>query len=184
MRDTAEVIKRLAKAGFMINLKKSHLCETSLTILGHQWRSGGYWMPEPAKLKELVGASTDKLRKLNRAALFGLLNFYREYVPQFAEVTEPIRRLLGDDCKAWTEVATTAVKEVAALILNGVKWLAFDREQPLLVESRVTPIGLSVVMMQRDPEAPRTWAPVAGWGRALTETEANDPLPLLELRAL
>jgi hypothetical protein len=85
-------------------------------------------MPEPAKLKELVEASTDKLRKLNRAALFGLLNFYREYVPQFAEVTEPIRRLLGDDCKSWTEVATTAVKEVASLILNQVKWLAFDRE--------------------------------------------------------
>jgi hypothetical protein len=35
MKDTAEVIKRLAKAGFMINLKKSHLCETNLTILGH-----------------------------------------------------------------------------------------------------------------------------------------------------
>ena len=26
----------------MINLKKSHLCETSLKILGHLWTSGGY----------------------------------------------------------------------------------------------------------------------------------------------
>ena len=35
LKDTAEVIRRLAKAGFMINLKKSHLCETNLKILGH-----------------------------------------------------------------------------------------------------------------------------------------------------
>ncbi len=129
MRDTAEVIRRLAKAGFMINLKKSHLCETSLKILGHKWQSGGYWLPEPGKLQSLIESSTEKLCKVNRAALYGLLNFYREYVPHFAEVTEPIRRLLGDDSKSWTEVATKSVKEVAALILNGVKWLAFDRDK-------------------------------------------------------
>ena len=48
MCDTAEAIRRLAKAGFMLNLKKSHLCGTTLKILGHRWTSGGYWLPEPA----------------------------------------------------------------------------------------------------------------------------------------
>ena len=37
LNHTAEVMIRLASAGFMINLKKSHLCETSLKILGHRW---------------------------------------------------------------------------------------------------------------------------------------------------
>lgn len=37
LANTAEAMLRLAKAGFMINLKKSHLCETSLKILGHRW---------------------------------------------------------------------------------------------------------------------------------------------------
>ncbi len=53
MRHTAEVMKRLAAAGFMINLKKSHLCQTTLKILGHRWETGGYWLPEPAKLEAL-----------------------------------------------------------------------------------------------------------------------------------
>jgi len=84
---------------------------------------------------------------MNRAALFGLLNFYREYVPHFSEVTEPIRRLLGDDTRPWTEAATLAVKEVAALILCGVEWLAFDPQKELRVESRITNLGLAIIML-------------------------------------
>ena len=124
------------------------------------------------------------MAKANRAALFGLLNFYREYVPHFAEVTEPLRRLLGDDSKPWTEAVTSSVREVASLILNGVSWLSFDRDKELRVETRVTQVGMSMVMLQRDPKSPREWAPVAGWGRALAHAEHKDPLPLLELRAL
>lgn len=32
---------------------------------------------------------------MSRSSLYGLLNFFREYVPAFAEVTEPLRALLG-----------------------------------------------------------------------------------------
>ena len=84
-------MKGLAKGGFMINLKKSHLCERSLKILGHHWTSGGYWTPEPAKLEALLRATDDEIVSQHRSAVYGLLNFYREYVPQFAELTEPLR---------------------------------------------------------------------------------------------
>ena len=43
---------------------------------------------------------------MNRSSLYGLLNFYRDYVPQFAELTEPIRKLLGQDATEWTEEAS------------------------------------------------------------------------------
>ena len=43
---------------------------------------------------------------MNRLSLYGLLNFYRDYVPQFAELTEPIRKLLGQDATEWTEEAS------------------------------------------------------------------------------
>ena len=128
---------------------------TSLKILGHRWRTGGYWLPEPGKLEKLLGSSPLELARMNRAALYGLLNFYREYVPHFAEVTEPIRRLLGNDARPWTDAATLAVQEVVALILNGVEWLAFDRARELRVESRVSSLGLAIVMLQRNPWRPK-----------------------------
>ncbi len=100
--NTAEAMNRLAQAGFMINLKKSHLCQETLKILGHRWHSGGLWYPEPAKLQALKGSSEEEIRGMSRSHLYGLLNFYREYVPTFAEMTEPLRKLLSQDSKPWT----------------------------------------------------------------------------------
>ena len=47
------------------------------------------------KIEALRDMPNEELRKMNRASLYGLLNFFREYVPTFAEMTEPLRELLG-----------------------------------------------------------------------------------------
>ena len=38
-----------------------------------------------------------------RPLLYGLLNFYWEYIPAFAELVEPLRRLLWQDARPWTK---------------------------------------------------------------------------------
>ena len=87
----------------MINLTKSQLVESAAKVLGHQWSSGGFWTPCTDKLESLCTATSDQLARMNRASLYGLLNFYREYLPTFAEMTEPIRELLSQDARPWTE---------------------------------------------------------------------------------
>ena len=37
LRVTSEAMKRFATAGFMINLRKSHLVQTKAKVLGHDW---------------------------------------------------------------------------------------------------------------------------------------------------
>ena len=93
--DTLEAIWLLTTAGFMINLKKSQLVEDVAKVLGHAWSSGGFWVPITTKLQALLEKSDAQLGNMSRASLYGLLNFYRKYVPAFAELTEPIRELLG-----------------------------------------------------------------------------------------
>ena len=51
LSDAVEAIIRLARAGFMVNLTKSHIAERLLKILGHKCSSGGYWMPERERLE-------------------------------------------------------------------------------------------------------------------------------------
>lgn len=44
-------MKRLAAAGFMLNLRKSHIGVSQAKVLGHEWSSGGYFEPAKAKLQ-------------------------------------------------------------------------------------------------------------------------------------
>ena len=79
----------------MINLSKSQLVESSAKVLGHQWTSGGFWAPTTTKVEALLEMSSYDMAKTNRSSLYGLLNFFREYVPTFSELMEPLRCLLG-----------------------------------------------------------------------------------------
>ena len=74
---------------------------------------------------------------MNRVLLYGLLNFFREYVPTFAELTEPIRELLGQDAKPWMVAAGNAVQTVADRIVSTPRWLNMDPAQELRMEVRV-----------------------------------------------
>ena len=182
--DTLEAVRRLTRAGFMINLSKSQLVERSAKILGHTWYSGGYWAPVVTKLEALLTKTEEELARMNRASLYGLLNFYREYLPAFAETTEPLRELLGQDAQPWTTQATEAVRRTITAITNTPRWLNADLAQEIRMESRVTSAGIAVVLLQRHPEHRRRWLPVATWGRAVDALERNDSRVLLELRAL
>ena len=51
------------------------------------------------------------------ASLYGLLNFFREYVPTFAGLTEPLRSLLGQDASPWTQEAEDAIRTMADRIV-------------------------------------------------------------------
>ena len=59
-----------------------------------------------------------ELARFNRASLYGLLNFYREYVPAFAKLVKPLRQLLGQDAHPWMPEARECIREVAAVMLS------------------------------------------------------------------
>ena len=52
------------------------------------------------------------------------------------------------------------------------------------MEVHVTITGIVVVLLQRHPEQPREWAPVAAWGHCLEALKQADSRIFLELKAL
>ena len=75
----------------MTNLRKSQLVQTKAKVLSHNWQSGGFWTPVTTKLEALMTKTHDEMSTMNKASLYGPLNFYSDYVPRFAELMEPIR---------------------------------------------------------------------------------------------
>ena len=118
LEDMHEAVKQLAAASFMLNLHKSQLVQAVAQVLGHFWTSGGFWVPNVTKLTTLMEKSDRELAQFNWASLYGLLNFYREYVPAFAELVEPLRQLLGQDAHPWTPKAGECIHEVVQHVIS------------------------------------------------------------------
>ena len=85
-----EAVKQLAVASFMLDLHKNQLVQAAVQVLGHLWTLGGFWVPNITKLTTLMEKLDGELAQFNWASLYGLLNFYREYVPAFAQLVEPL----------------------------------------------------------------------------------------------
>ena len=184
LEDTLEAVKRLAATGFMLNLHKSQLVQAAAQVLGHLWTSGGFWAPNITKLTTLMEKMDGELARFNWASLYGLLNFYREYVPAFTELVKPLRQLLGQDAHPWMPEAGECICEVAQHVISVPCWLNADLTAELRMETRVSSHGIATLLLQQHLGKPRTWTPIASWGRCLEPLEKMESCILLELKAL
>ena len=62
-------------------------------------------MPNITKLTALLEKSDGELAPFNQASLYGLLNFYIEYIPAFAELLKLLCQLLGQEAQPWMSAA-------------------------------------------------------------------------------
>ena len=90
----------------MINLAKSHIATLFTKILGREWETGGYFSAEGKNLRALLTLDHEQVANTNRARLYGILSFYRDYVPDFAAITDPLRAMVADDSLIWDEETT------------------------------------------------------------------------------
>ena len=95
LEDMLKAVNQLAATSFMLNLHKNQLVQATAQVLRHLWTLGGFWVPNIFKLTALIDKSDGELAHFNWASLYGLLNFYREYVPAFGELVKLLRQLLG-----------------------------------------------------------------------------------------
>ena len=117
-----------------------------------------------AKLEELASKPDEELANIARPKLFGLLNYFRGYVLDFALCSEPIRKLLAKPHLPWTPQHSSCVKDLCRRIQSGIPHLNFDPDAPLRLEVHTGPAGLAGVLLQKDPAA-SCHLPIASYSR-------------------
>ena len=70
--------------------------------------------------------SHGELAWFNRPSLYGLLNFYREYLPAFAKLVEPLCQLLGQDAQLWMPKAGECIHKMVRHVITVPHWLNAD----------------------------------------------------------
>ena len=84
----------------------------------------------------------------------------------------------------WMPEAGECIREVARRVITAPCWLNADLSEELRMETRVSSHGIATLLLQRHLGKPRTWTPIASWGRCLELLEKMESHVLLELKAL
>ena len=168
----------------MVNLYNNQLVQAEVQVLRHLWTSGSFWAPNVTKLTTFLEKLNRELAWINQASFYGLLNLYREYVPAFAKLVEPLCQILGKDTQLWMGATRECVNEVVHCIITAPHWLNSKLSAELQMETRVSSHGIATLLLQKHPDKPQTWMPVASWGHCLEPLEKLENNVLLELKAL
>ena len=108
------VFERLRAAGLKLKPKKCHFAKRQITYLGHVISANGV---EPDH-KKLAAVTTypAPCSKHEVKRFLGLSNYYRRFISQYAQIAEPLNRLLRKTSKTftWTPECDTAFNALKA----------------------------------------------------------------------
>jgi transposase InsO family protein len=112
------VLERIRKHGLSLNSSKCKFSQTEVSYLGH-FISNGQIRPDPTRTQPIREChQPSSLPELER--FIGMANYFRSYVPNFAEMTRPLYSMKRTGKLEWNEEAVKAFTQVKASISEAI----------------------------------------------------------------
>ncbi|CAD5227230.1 unnamed protein product [Bursaphelenchus xylophilus] len=178
--DLKTVFDRFRSYGLKLSPKKCRLATKSLSFLGHTLDKDGY-RPEKSHVQAVEKYPRPTTVKQVRRFL-GMAGFYHKFIPNFAQIAEPMYRLLRDKTKFHWESdqqkAFEAIKE--ALVSDSVlTFPTYDKPFHLFVDGSQVAMGASLMQL-----IDGSFRPIAHVSRTLALNERKWPAVQIELAAI
>ena len=174
------VLDRFITAGLKLKPSKCHLLKQKVSYLGHIISREGV-ATDPAKIESLRKWATpinvDQVR-----SFMGLATYYRRFIPAFADISTPLRRLTEKNVAfTWTDVCDRAFGTLKEKLTSSpvLAFPCFDKEFTLDTEASESAIG--AVLSQTYEDGERV---IAYGSRSLTKAERRYSITRKELLAL
>ena len=142
-----DVLVRLKRAGLTINLSKCTFAKTELDFLGHRVTSQGIAM-QAEKIKAITQWPTPKSKgDLHR--FIGTCGWYREFIKDYATLTEPLSRLLGKkQTFQWTKSHQVIFDTLKKKLCEGTMLHTIDYDAPLYIKTDASNVGMGAILCQ------------------------------------
>ena len=162
-----QTIERLQECGLTLNAEKCLFNTDRLVFMGMLLSEKGIG-PTADRVKAVLEVEEPKSASDVRSFL-GLANYSSQFIPHFATLSEPLRRLtrketlfeFGPEKKKSFEFLKKKIAEACTLAY-------FDKNAPTKIITDASPVGLGTVLVQEQDSA---WTPVCYASRSLTGCE-------------
>jgi transposase InsO family protein len=169
LRNLRAVLERLRAAGLRLKRSKCRIALPEVDYLGHLVNGDGIALSEARR-----SAVRDIPPPRDRAALrafLGLANFFRAFVPRYAETAKPLTSLCSEKVRyEWTERAQAAFDQLKAAVVGAPMLHHLDYSLPIVLRTDASLAGVGGVLLQRVDGQER---PVCFVSKAFTPTEAR-----------
>ncbi|KAL8573663.1 hypothetical protein ACOMHN_007216 [Nucella lapillus] len=149
MSQLAEVLMRLKQANLTARPTKCQVGFPDLEFLGFMV-GGGAKQPEKSKVEQMISSARPKTTKEVRS-LLGLIGFYREFVPNFAAITNPLSDLTKKGqppVVEWTDAAEQALQMVKERLGAYPILKLPDMSRQFTLRTDASGVGLGAVLLQ------------------------------------
>lgn len=167
----SDLFQRIEEAGLTIKPKKCEVGMSTVTFLGHKIGCGKI-EPMLSTLEKIIGAKRPTTKKQVRSFL-GLAGYYREYIPQYAELAQPLvdlTRKLERHQVNWTSRHEDAFRNLKKALATGPILRTPDLSKSFVLRTDASSTCVGAVLMQ---EHEGTLHPVAYASKQLLPREVN-----------
>jgi hypothetical protein len=167
------VLERLEQNQFYVKLSKCDFFKPEVKYLGHIVSDTGI-KPDPDKIKLVTDWPVPKTVRDVRSFL-GLANYFRRFVPKFAEISDPIVNLTKVVCSrrksdttnvVWTPQCETAFAALKQALTSAPVLRVPDLNKPFQLITDASDYALGAILVQEGQ-------PVAYESRKLAKAERN-----------
>ena len=144
-----EVFERLRDAKLTVRPSKCLIGFQSLEFVGHQIGQNAV-QPNPNKVDEILHAERPKTKRQVRAFL-GTVGYYREYIPNFAEIAIPLTDLTRKGTPniiEWNDAHENAFKTLKKMITMDPILRIPDFTRCFILQSDASECGLGAALTQ------------------------------------
>ena len=164
-----EVFKVLEQAGLKLKGSKCRFAQDEIVYLGHKV-SGRGLQADNSRFAAVQQLAVPRDKKEVQHFL-GLVGWYRQYIPNFAHIAEPLTLLTRkDEVWRWNKEQEQAFQTLKEALVTG-KILAFpDLARRFRLRTDASDVAAAAVLEQRyDNE----WKPCAFWSKTFEKAERN-----------
>ena len=116
-----QCFKLLADKNLQVKAEKAKLLHPEIQFCGHKIKDGRIHIPEKG-VKAVLNIPKPR-SKVEAQQCFGLVNYLRKSIPDFARIARPITRTFGAGRFIWTPEADNALQKLKQLIADATEGL-------------------------------------------------------------